>query len=182
MAERIADRRGLGRGLGELFQRTEPAIVVERDSTAEPHTQTDPASPASAGTSTPIPDGSYFAEISLEAITPNPRQPRTNFDEEAMAELVDSISEVGLLQPIVVRPLPEDRFELVMGERRWRAAKMAGLKDVPVVFSEQAQARVLLAQVVANENRENLTDIELAKVIDTITSVADAELDKVVSP
>ena len=89
MAVRIADRRGLGRGLGELFQRTEPAIVVERDSTAEPHTQTDPASPASAGTSTPIPDGSYFAEISLEAITPNPRQPRTNFDEEAMAELVD---------------------------------------------------------------------------------------------
>ena len=162
MAERIADRRGLGRGLGELFQRTEPAIVVERDSTAEPHTQTDPASPASAGTSTPIPDGSYFAEISLEAITPNPRQPRTNFDEEAMAELVDSISEVGLLQPIVVRPLPEDRFELVMGERRWRAAQQAGLEVIPAIVRETETHDLLRDALLENLHRAQLNPLEEA--------------------
>ena len=71
----------------------------------------------------PIPEGSYFAELPTESITPNPRQPRTVFDEDAMAELVDSINEVGLLQPVVVRPLGDGRFELVMGERRWRGPR-----------------------------------------------------------
>ena len=66
--------------------------------------------------------GSYFAELPLAAITPNPRQPREVFDEDAMAELVGSVREVGLLQPIVVRPAGPDRYELIMGERRWRAA------------------------------------------------------------
>ena len=77
----------------------------------------------------PIPEGSYFAELPVDSITPNPRQPRTVFDEDAMAELVDSIDEVGLLQPVVVRPLGDGQFELVMGERRWRAAQAAGLDD-----------------------------------------------------
>jgi ParB family chromosome partitioning protein len=88
----------------------------------------------------PIPDGSYFAEIPLGAITPNPRQPRTVFDEEAMAELVHSIQEVGLLQPVVVRPMGADesgpRYELVMGERRWRAAQEAGLTTIPAIIRE----------------------------------------------
>ena len=75
--------------------------------------------------------GSYFADLPLRTITPNPRQPRTVFDEEAMDELVDSIREVGLLQPIVVRPLGGATFELVMGERRWRAAQQAGLDTHP---------------------------------------------------
>ncbi len=73
----------------------------------------------------PVPDGSYFADLPLDSISPNPRQPRTVFDEEAMNELVESIREVGMLQPIVVRPLGGARFELVMGERRWRAAQQA---------------------------------------------------------
>ena len=108
------ERRGLGRGLGELFQRTEPQPV-----SAPANGQSEPAPMA------PVPDGSYFADLPLDSISPNPRQPRTVFDEEAMNELVESIREVGMLQPIVVRPLGGARFELVMGERRWRAAQQA---------------------------------------------------------
>ena len=92
----------------------------------EPESGGPQPAPAPTRGPTPIPDGSYFAEIPLESITPNSRQPRTVFDEDAMAELVDSIGEVGLLQPIVVRPLGGERFELVMGERRWRASQRPG--------------------------------------------------------
>jgi len=105
--------------------------------------------------------------IDIDLINPDPEQPRRLFDEEKLENLAASIRQMDVLQPILVRG-DAGLTIIVDGERRWRAAKMAGLKDVPVVFSEQAQARVLLAQVVANENRENLTDIELAKVIDTI--------------
>lgn len=105
--------------------------------------------------------------IDIDHIKPDPEQPRRLFDEEKLENLAASIRQMDVLQPILVRG-DAGLTIIVDGERRWRAAKMAGLKDVPVVFSEQAQARVLLAQVVANENRENLTDIELAKVIDTI--------------
>ncbi|MGD9887893.1 MAG: ParB/RepB/Spo0J family partition protein [Halothiobacillaceae bacterium] len=105
--------------------------------------------------------------IQIDQITPDPKQPRRHFDEEKLDNLATAIVQMGLLQPLLVRE-EEDKFIIVDGERRWRAAKRAGLKDVPVVFSKQAEARVLLAQVIANENRENLTDIELAKVIDTI--------------
>ena len=89
----------------------------------------------------PIPEGSYFAELPIESITPNPRQPRTVFDEDAMAELVDSINEVGLLQPVVVRPLGDGRFELVMGERRWRATQAAGLATIPAIVREDRGPR-----------------------------------------
>lgn len=105
--------------------------------------------------------------IEVERISPDPHQPRRWFDEEKLENLAASIRQMDLLQPILVRE-DEGKIIIVDGERRWRAAKLAELKDVPVVFSEQAQARVLLAQVVANENREGLADIELAKVIDTI--------------
>ena len=87
------ERRGLGRGLGELFQRTEPQPVsVSANGPAE--------APMAS-----VPDGSYFADLPLDSISPNPRQPRTAFDEAAMNELVESIREVGMLQAVVVRPM-----------------------------------------------------------------------------
>ena len=70
--------------------------------------------------------GAYFQELPIAAVTPNPRQPRQVFDEDALDELVASIQEVGLLQPVVVREVSPGRFELVMGERRWRASQRAG--------------------------------------------------------
>ena len=111
---------------------------------------------------TPIPDGSYFAEIPLESITPNSRQPRTVFDEDAMAELVDSIAEVGLLQPIVVRPLGDDRFELVMGERRWRASQQAGLTVIPAIVRETESHDLLRDALLENLHRAQLNPLEEA--------------------
>jgi len=75
--------------------------------------------------------GATYAELPIGAIAPNPRQPRTVFDEEALAELVFSIKEIGLLQPIVVRDVGDEQFELIAGERRLRASKEAGLASIP---------------------------------------------------
>jgi ParB family chromosome partitioning protein len=148
-------RSGLGRGLGELFQRTEPEP-------AGPGTSAAPE-PVAAH---PVPEGSYFAELDLAAIVPNPRQPRTVFDEDAMAELVDSIAEVGLLQPVVVRPLPESagapRFELVMGERRWRASQAAGLATIPAIVRRTEDHDLLRDALLENLHRAQLNPLEEA--------------------
>jgi ParB family chromosome partitioning protein len=145
------ERRGLGRGLGELFQRTD----------------TQPMSSPSDGDSedpplAPVPSGSYFTELPLDSISPNPRQPRTAFDEEAMNELVESIREVGMLQPIVVRPLGGARFELVMGERRWRAAQLADLDTIPAIVRETADHALLRDALLENLHRVQLNPLEEA--------------------
>ena len=145
------ERRGLGRGLGELFQRTEPQLVP---ASANGQSEAPPVAP--------IPDGSYFAELPLEAISPNPRQPRTVFDEEAMNELVESIREVGMLQPIVVRPIGGAQFELVMGERRWRAAQQAGVDTVPAIVRETADHELLRDALLENLHRAQLNPLEEA--------------------
>jgi ParB family transcriptional regulator, chromosome partitioning protein len=145
------ERRGLGRGLGELFQRTD--------------TQPMP-SPSDGGSEAPplapVPRGSYFTELPLDSISPNPRQPRTAFDEEAMNELVESIREVGMLQPIVVRPLGGSRFELVMGERRWRAAQQADLDTIPAIVRETADHALLRDALLENLHRVQLNPLEEA--------------------
>jgi ParB family chromosome partitioning protein len=144
------ERRGLGRGLGELFQRTEPQpIGASADG--------DPAPPL-----VPVPEGSYFTELPLETISPNPRQPRTVFDEDAMSELVESIREVGMLQPIVVRPLGGAKFELVMGERRWRAAQQAGVDTIPAIIRETADHDLLRDALLENLHRAQLNPLEEA--------------------
>lgn len=163
VVDRAADRRGLGRGLGELFQRTEPTLQpVAAPAEAALPTTSGEAHAAPPEPAHPIPEGSYFAEIALPAITPNPRQPRTVFDEDAMAELVGSIQEVGLLQPIVVRPLGDDRFELVMGERRWRAAQQAELSVIPAIVRETETHDLLRDALLENLHRAQLNPLEEA--------------------
>jgi ParB family chromosome partitioning protein len=98
----------------------------------------------------------------LDSISPNPRQPRTAFDEEAMNELVESIREVGMLQPIVVRPLGGARFELVMGERRWRAAQLAELDTIPAIVRETADHALLRDALLENLHRVQLNPLEEA--------------------
>jgi ParB family chromosome partitioning protein len=110
----------------------------------------------------PLPRGSYFTELPLDSISPNPRQPRTAFDEEAMNELVESIREVGMLQPIVVRPLGGARFELVMGERRWRAAQLADLYTIPAIVRETADHALLRDALLENLHRVQLNPLEEA--------------------
>jgi ParB family chromosome partitioning protein len=151
------ERRRLGRGLGELFQRTE--LESPRPEPAEP-TAAQVAEPTAAPA--PIPEGSYFAELPAEAISANPRQPRTVFDEEAMQELIESIGEVGLLQPVVVRPLGSGRFELVMGERRWRAAQATGLATIPAIVRETKDHDLLRDALLENLHRAQLNPLEEA--------------------
>jgi ParB family chromosome partitioning protein len=104
----------------------------------------------------------WYAELPVEDIRPNPRQPREVFDEEAMTELVNSIGQVGLLQPIVVRPLDEGLYELVMGERRWRAARQAGLGLVPAIVRETADEELLRDALLENLHRAELNALEEA--------------------
>lgn len=132
-------RGGLGRGLG--------ALIPTVDGVPGPSSVTSAA---------------RFAEIAPSAITPNPRQPRQHFDEEALEELVASLREVGMLQPIVVRELGQGRYELVMGERRWRASQQAGLERVPVIVRDTADDAMLRDALLENLHRQQLNPLEEA--------------------
>ncbi|HEY6738406.1 MAG TPA: ParB/RepB/Spo0J family partition protein [Actinopolymorphaceae bacterium] len=167
-------RRGLGKGLGALIptaptpQATppgDPAAPSGPGATAPGATvprETPPAAATEAQADMATVDGARFAEISLDAITPNPRQPRQVFDEEALAELVHSIREIGLLQPIVVRRLAAERYELVMGERRWRAAREAGLTAIPAIIRETGDDAMLRDALLENLHRAQLNPLEEA--------------------
>ena len=100
------------------------------------------------------------AEVDINAITPNPKQPRTVFDEDALNELAASIKEVGVMQPPVVRSLGNGRYELIMGERRLRASKLAGLKTIPVIIRETADNELLREALVENIQRSQLNALE----------------------
>ena len=106
--------------------------------------------------------GAYFAELPLAAITPNARQPRQVFEEEAMEELVFSIREVGLLQPVVVRRTGDDAYELIMGERRWRASQQAGLETIPAIVRQTEDNDMLRDALLENLHRSQLNPLEEA--------------------
>ena len=102
-------------------------------------------------------------ELPVGLIKPNPDQPRTKFDPEALAALASSIETSGVVQPLLVRPLPDGSYELVAGERRWRAAQQAGLEKVPAVIRDQAEAERLQAALIENMVREDLNPVEEAR-------------------
>jgi len=114
--------------------------------------------------------GAQFADLALDSIRPNPRQPRTVFDEDDLAELVHSIREIGVLQPIVVRPIPADAtdvpdgvdYELIMGERRWRASREAGNDTVPAIIKATEDDDLLRDALLENLHRSNLNALEEA--------------------
>lgn len=115
-----------------------------------------------AGISGAIPAGAYFAEIPLDQITPNRVNPRQVFEEEALAELVHSIKEIGLLQPIVVRKSGPGSYELIMGERRWRASRQAGLEAIPAIVRQTEDEDMLRDALLENLHRANLNPLEEA--------------------
>jgi ParB family transcriptional regulator, chromosome partitioning protein len=129
----VASKRGIGRGLA--------AILPEAGSE----------------------DAGELRELPVGLIKPNPGQPRTKFDPEALSALAASIETSGIVQPLLVRPLPDGSYELVAGERRWRAAQEAGLEKVPAVIREQAEAERLQAALIENMVREDLNPVEEAK-------------------
>lgn len=103
-----------------------------------------------------------LVNVKLTAIVANPRQPRTAFDEEGLQELADSLREVGLLQPVLVRPLEEGSYELVAGERRVRAARLAGLEEIPAVVRQTDESELLTEALVENLHRTDLNPLEEA--------------------
>jgi ParB family chromosome partitioning protein len=146
-------RRGLGRGLGSLIPPA-PPTEGEQDVPAD-------AEEAPAGTTEPV-AGAFFAELPVGQIVPNAVQPRQVFDEEEMTELVHSIREVGLLQPVVVRRTGPESYELVMGERRWRASQAAGLDRIPAIIRETDDTDMLRDALLENLHRSQLNPLEEA--------------------
>jgi ParB family chromosome partitioning protein len=145
-------KRGLGKGLGALIP-TSPTVAAEPGH---------PYPSATAAEGAPGPLGAYFEEIPVGAVTPNPRQPRQVFDEEALEELAASIRVVGLLQPVVVRKVMPGHYELVMGERRWRACELAGLEQIPAIVRETSDDDLLRDALIENLHREQLNPLEEA--------------------
>jgi ParB family transcriptional regulator, chromosome partitioning protein len=111
-------------------------------------------------------DGSHAAEelreLPLELITPSSRQPRRRFDDDALRTLADSLAESGVLQPVLVRPHPGGTYELIAGERRLRAARMAGLESIPAIVRERADSEVLELALIENMARSDLSPVEEA--------------------
>jgi ParB family transcriptional regulator, chromosome partitioning protein len=180
-------KRGLGKGLGALI----PTAPAAGPSAGDPAGARPPASPGLAGDPRPggpaaggegrplravtdqdagpepesyggVVAGAYFDEVPVGAISPNPRQPRDIFDDDALAELADSIRLVGLLQPIVVRQVTPGRYEIVMGERRWRACQLAQLELIPAIVRETADTDLLRDALIENLHREQLNVLEEA--------------------
>jgi ParB family chromosome partitioning protein len=129
----VARRSGLGRGLGALIPNE---VIGDRTSA--------------------------LLEIPITSIRPNAHQPRTHFDEESMASLTASITELGVLQPVLVRSVGEDQYQLIAGERRWRAARRAGLPTIPALVRSATDVTSLEQAVVENLHREDLNPLEEA--------------------
>lgn len=155
-----------------------PVLTAERGVAAAKVTSLPPAAmapevetvaPEFEATPEPAPTaGAHFAEVPIDSITPNPRQPREVFDEDALAELITSIKEVGLLQPVVVRQVGSERYELIMGERRWRACREAGLERIPAIVRATDDEKLLLDALLENLHRAQLNPLEEAAAYDQL--------------
>ena len=161
-------RRGLGRGLGSLIPTAPSQPEPQAPSTASTGNGTAPATSEDASGATDgavaagTVAGAYFAELPISQVRPNARQPRQVFEAEALAELVHSITEVGLLQPVVVRRTGEDSYELIMGERRWRASQEAGRDTIPAIVRETDDDDMLRDALLENLHRSQLNPLEEA--------------------
>ena len=129
-------QKGLGRGLDAIFGGESPVVK------AKPMSQ--------------------MAEIAVKEIIPNPTQPRRDFDEEALAELADSIRTLGVIQPVTVKPTADGRYIIISGERRWRAAQVAGLEVLPAYIREVDDTNLHAMALVENVQRQDLNAIEIA--------------------
>jgi len=139
-------KKGLGRGLGSLIpQKVSPTLVKEENQEIilEPNTK-------------------QIVEIPIEKIEPNPMQPRQVFNHQELEELIESIKEYGIIQPLVVTKAADDMYQLIAGERRWRASKIAGLKTVPAIVRDVSEQEKLELSLIENIQRKNLNPIELA--------------------
>jgi ParB family transcriptional regulator, chromosome partitioning protein len=155
-------RRGLGRGLGALIP--DSPLLAGSAATRGPAAAAGQAPTGETGAPGSLGEvaGARYEELAITAITPNRRQPRRSFDEDALDELAESIRQVGLLQPVVVRAAEPGRYELVMGERRWRAAQRAGLTEIGAIVKQTHDDEMLRDALIENLHRQQLDPLEEA--------------------
>ncbi|OOY49293.1 chromosome partitioning protein ParB [Solemya velum gill symbiont] len=151
--------RGLGRGLDALLSSASKASekVAETDSSDQQE-------------STAAVTGDSISQLGVDLVQRGRYQPRCNFDKEKLQELADSISEQGIVQPIVVRPIGEGKYEIIAGERRWRAAQLAGLSEVPVVVRDVDDKSAMAMALIENIQRDDLNPLEEADALQRLIS------------
>jgi len=153
----VPKRAALGRGLGALLGETRREESLLRPSKAP----ADPAGPDA--TAAMARTASSVSLLSVAKIEPHPDQPRRHFDEEALDELAQSIAARGVIQPIIVRPMPGGRYQLVAGERRWRAAQRARVHEIPAIVRQLDEREVTALALIENLQREDLNPVEEAR-------------------
>ncbi|MCB9072664.1 MAG: ParB/RepB/Spo0J family partition protein [Bdellovibrionaceae bacterium] len=170
-------KSGLGRGLGSLFgeEISDPNTVANitanapaeltntPESAQKPSATPVPTAPPQQATAETVPFKQRIWSIDIAKISSNKEQPRKDFDAEKISELAASIKEQGILQPIVARKIGEGNYEIIAGERRWRAAQVAGLKEIPVILKEADDKQVREWALIENIQREDLNPIEEAE-------------------
>jgi ParB family chromosome partitioning protein len=169
MAETRARSPRLGRGLSALLSQTvqvqppvEPRIEASEEQNVESEAQ------ATDNTAQIKPTGDAVVYLPIQQIVPNPDQPRKHFDVEALAGLAQSIKNDGIMQPVIVRPGIDGTFQIVAGERRWRASQLAELEKVPAIVRELTDQQTAEWSLVENLQREDLNPIERAKAFDNL--------------
>ena len=144
-------KKGLGKGLDSLIPDNKPAKVNQTEMVLKSLENNDVQMESKSGEQM----------ININKVEPNREQPRKNFEEDALMELSDSIKQFGVLQPLIVRK-KKDYYEIIAGERRWRAAKMAGVKEIPVIIKDYTEQEIIEIGLIENIQRENLNPIEEA--------------------
>ena len=168
-------KSGLGRGLDALFP--EKTVQSKPKTTVKTAKQTKTATPETKKSSQhENSNGERMMKLSM--IEPNREQPRKKFDEDALQELADSIKQYGVLQPLLVRKR-KDYYEIIAGERRWRAAKLAGVKEVPVIIKEYTEQQAVEIALIENIQRENLNPIEEAMAFKKLLTEFNLKQDEV---
>ena len=153
-----AKRKGLGKGINNLIPETDVIRSTPKKKTEKKEVVKEVVKEVIKEVKVPVP-GDTMMKIS--DIEPNREQPRKNFDKEALEELADSIKQYGLIQPIVVQK-KDDYYEIIAGERRWRAAKLAGLTEIPVIVKEFSEQELVEISLIENIQREDLNPVEEA--------------------
>lgn len=151
----MAQQHGLGRGLAALIPQKQPVAIADNKALS--------GVPVSFGTPSDESDLNRVLDIAVGEIVPNPHQPRLYFSEDKLAELAESIREHGILQPLIVTKNNAQQYELIAGERRFQAAKIAGLKSVPVIVREAKNQEKFELAIIENVQRHDLNPIEEAK-------------------
>ncbi len=162
-------KKGLGKGLGALLAETDKSaeeVAVKKTTTKEKQTSKKDTS-------------SQDFHIDIELLKPNPHQPRTEFDPEALKELSDSIKEHGIIQAVLVEEVGDGSYYIIAGERRTRAAKLAGLKQIPVRVQKFSEQKKLEVALIENIQRENLNAIEEAKAYHNLMKLANINQEEV---